>query len=403
MDSSVGSLRARSMLKYLPLSEISVNVLTAAKQKQKIQFLDQIISIKDINYPSKNIYRYLWRISRFFLLFIGIYRGNHSYWLNQALANSNEIINYSKPDIILASYPCIEALEMGYTLSKKFNIPLVLDFRDGLLFEPLETKLLRRRCVYSHYKDVESRVIYSAKLVISISEPITNYFIKRYAFLNAKTIPNGYDIDLENNLNLCVLEKNFTHIVHTGRIAKSRASSGGIDRGVHALSAALDIVKKDHPKMLKTLKIHFLGDLSFLERATLRKFVNDGVVVLWGHMPRQMALCFQKKADYLLLITAPDQGSLVTGKLFEYLASNKQILALTRGTEAEKIVRATGSGVTVSPDDPVKIAKSINFILAGGEFNLKRNQKEIDSYSRIYQMKLLAFLLLTIRPTKEAA
>ena len=119
-------------------------------------------------------------------------------------------------------------------------------------------------------------------------------------------------------------------------------------------------------------------------------FTQSGVVFLWGQLKRSTALQFQKRATYLLLITAPDRVSVASGKIFEYIASNKKILALTRGTEAERIIKETGSGVVISPDDPIKIADCLRFILDGGQLECARNELAISSYSRSSQIKVLA-------------
>lgn len=132
------------MAKYLPLSGFNVMVLTGKNQAQGITIDENIISTKDINHESKTILDYLWRAIQKILRTIGFYRGVHSFWLAKTLANSQAIINLAKPEIILASYPCIEAVEIGLKLSEQYNLPLVVDFRDGLLFEPLEAKLLKK-------------------------------------------------------------------------------------------------------------------------------------------------------------------------------------------------------------------------------------------------------------------
>jgi hypothetical protein len=101
------------MAKYLPLSGINVTVLTGNNQAQYIIFNENVISIKDINHESKTILDYSWRAIQKILRTIGFYRGVHSFWLAKTIANSEAIINLAKPEIILASYPCIEAVEIG--------------------------------------------------------------------------------------------------------------------------------------------------------------------------------------------------------------------------------------------------------------------------------------------------
>lgn len=141
---------------------------------------------------------------------------------------------------------------------------------------------------------------------------------------------------------------------------------------------------------LSRLRFHFAGQLTPHERAMLSPFVHLGIVILWGQIERNLALNLQRNANYLLLITAPDRASLASGKIFEYLAANKVILALTRGTEAARIIMRTGSGIVISPDNPMEIAKNLELILGGDQFELSPNQMEIDVYLRSNQMKTLS-------------
>jgi glycosyltransferase involved in cell wall biosynthesis len=269
-------------------------------------------------------------------------------------------------------------------------LPLVVDFRDGLLFEPLEVRLLKKVCFQKHYMDVEKQLVGSADLIITISQPITNYFLQKYGCSGLLTLPNGFDDVGPIEPIKHEWDKDIIHIVHTGRIDSSRESLPTSKLAIASLGEALEILYRWSPNLLSKMRIHFVGNLVANERAVLSSFVELGLVILWGHQPRSVALGFQRKAEYLLLVTATDQASLATGKIFEYLAADKVILALTRGTEAERIIRETGAGVVIPPDDPIKIAEWLLFIVDGNQLNCSRNQQVIDSYYRSIQMKILA-------------
>jgi glycosyltransferase involved in cell wall biosynthesis len=61
-------------------------------------------------------------------------------------------------------------------------------------------------------------------------------------------------------------------------------------------------------------------------------------------------LRIQRGADALLLVTGRNRSE-ATGKLFEYLASGRPIVALADGNEAARIIRETGTGVAVGGGD----------------------------------------------------
>ena len=73
------------------------------------------------------------------------------------------------------------------------------------------------------------------------------------------------------------------------------------------------------------------------------------------YLPRADSLRFQRDSEALLLLV-PDAGGrgrgVLSGKVFEYIAAGRPILAVVPpdGAAAD-LVRETGSGVVVAPDD----------------------------------------------------
>jgi glycosyltransferase involved in cell wall biosynthesis len=160
---------------------------------------------------------------------------------------------------------------------------------------------------------------------------------------------------------------------------------------VAVLRSAVELLLARSPAVAGKLQLHFVGKLSAAEQAVLAPLAGAGIVRLWGHQPRARALGFQQRADVLLLVTVPDQASIVTGKLFEYLAARKPILALTRGTEAARIVRESNAGVVVAPDDQEAIARALERCVAtGGELPTHRDEEQVAAFSRSRQMAALA-------------
>ena len=392
---STGSLRPRAMAKYLPQYGIEVAVLTYRAQHEKVSFVDNMIGVKDVTRDTVPLpIYYAWRIRQYGLCVLGFHRGVNEYWRDAALIRVDEIIERIHPDAILASYPTAEALEIGVAFSERHRLPLISDFRDGLLFEPLETAALQHKATRRYYEVLEARVVAASKLILTVSDPISTYFRERYAHQNVMTLHNGYDPSDVVADSSVELPADVINIVHTGRLGMSRIDISGKGMGVDALSAALHMLLERSPETARKVQLHFVGQLTTAEKKRLAPLVEKGMVTLWGHKPRSMALGFQHKADILLLITAPDKASIATGKLFEYLAANKPILALTRGTEAARIVNDTGAGVVVSPEDPEEIAGAIEGILRhDGVLFGGRNEKSVSEFSRDRQMERLASML----------
>jgi glycosyltransferase involved in cell wall biosynthesis len=78
-------------------------------------------------------------------------------------------------------------------------------------------------------------------------------------------------------------------------------------------------------------------------------------VELLPHVPRRESLRLQRESDVLLLLI-PEAGGrgrgILSGKVFEYLAAERPVLAVVpEDGAAAELIRDTGAGVVVGPDD----------------------------------------------------
>ncbi|HBC32304.1 MAG TPA: hypothetical protein DC024_13810, partial [Clostridiales bacterium] len=290
------------------------------------------------------------RISRRILYQSGIWKGYNYFWYKKVLDALPRIINDESPDIIYATYPPVEPVMLGIVASKKAEIPLVVDFRDGFVFEPFAPLLFPAAI---RNKRTEKYIVDNCQHVIGATEPITNYFRKTYSGRSATTITNGFDssdwfglerIDLGAKIN----------IVYTGSL-----SSAGGNRTIDPLLKAIDYLNK---KERSSILIHMVGKCTESERNKLVNEYGDIFRVI-GLVPRSEALVYQISADILLLITGEEYSSTATGKVFEYLASNRPILGITGQTVSRSIIEKTGTGICVSSSAPREISSVLRKLI----------------------------------------
>ena len=287
----------------------------------------------------------------------------------------------AKPDVVLSTYPPIEALDIGLYLSSKFAVPLVADFRDGLLFEPVEPQMLRSNSTLSRYRGVEQAIARQAAAIITVSDPISDYFETEYNHGAVVTVPNGFDPDdrwVEPSSS--ELDRTKFNLVYTGRLGlseKGRHASAFVDGVTRAVKAS--------PELTARLRIHLIGEFSSNERGALSNLIELGTVRLHPFVER-------------LLVATSGKMSVATSKLFEYLASGRPILGITRKTAAEKIILQTHAGFVVDPEDPEAIKSMLTRLVLKPELisGVKRNESEIEKYSRPNQMRILAEFLKQI-------
>lgn len=401
-ENNGGVQRLAAMKKYLPRFGVDVNVLThrGTIKVTASEDSDNVVRAFDITrhgvpLPVFLAYRLLQRVTRY----LGATGARYALWRRNAIRHAERLVRAQRPDVIVATYPPAETIEVALTICRRFDIPLVVDFRDGLVFEPLDPSLFRLPHIARFLRSLDERVIEKASAVVTVSEPISDYYRARHA-ARVETIANGFDPDEfrgEATPRPTTFRDDRINIVHTGRLGRSRVGTR-IDAMLEAL------LRFDDGEADRRVLLHFFGVYSAEESRLLQPFVDRGLVLMHGLVSRDEALALQRHADVLLLVTAVGQRSVATGKLFEYLGAGKPILALTAGTEAESIVRDTGAGWVVTPDDPTAICAALRTLAREGALtSIERRAERVSRYERQYQARRYAELLADVVRTHRKA
>ncbi len=129
--------------------------------------------------------------------------------------------------------------------------------------------------------------------------------------------------------------------------------------------------------------------------AEIKDMIERGVVVVHGMVERKRALAMQGKADLLLILSSLNRGSDTTIKLFEYLMAGKPILALTYRNVLEEIIKETGAGWSVHPQETGAIAELLGKIIEDKEFYgaIKPDREKVEQYSIKVQVEKLSSLI----------
>jgi glycosyltransferase involved in cell wall biosynthesis len=391
-----GSLRPVQMAKWLGRCGHTVSVLTHGYGKMT-DIEPGVIRVKDpafvrVHRGRKFVHWLFWRAWAELQNYCGRYASIFSPWRRAVLRRAEVIRRVCRPDLILVTYPPLEVLEIGLELSRRFGIPLVSDFRDGLLFRSIEEKRMKdHRCIREKYMETEKAVVAASELIVAVTPVLREYFLDTYPGSRCGTVFNGYDEDEWHDLPGSTLAAGYFHIVHTGRFA---LSDSAVD--IRPFLAALRQANCNSRQI--PVQLHLLGEYSRLERSWLRDLINKGTIVLLPLMGRRETLAFQKGADLLLLITRPGVRSGIPLKLFEYIFSGKPILALTDDLGVRHVVEECGAGWCVSPLDTPAIAALLERILADTGFLSfpERRPAVINGFSWGKQMQELENLLASL-------
>jgi glycosyltransferase involved in cell wall biosynthesis len=161
------------------------------------------------------------------------------------------------------------------------------------------------------------------------------------------TITNGFDPELVNPG--IPLTKKFS-ITYTGYIYSGRQDPEPLFR-------ILKILIDEKTIDPATIEVHFFGHHESWLLSDRKKYHLENIVQIHGHISREESLQKQRESQVLLLLTWNDPGEkgIYTGKLFDYLAARRPILALgLRESVVTDVLSQTQAGMSVSSDAEIK-------------------------------------------------
>jgi glycosyltransferase involved in cell wall biosynthesis len=127
--------------------------------------------------------------------------------------------------------------------------------------------------------------------------------------------------------------------------------------------SAFAALLRSRPELGGRVQAAFLGELRPADREWALGLGLGDALALEGFRPHAEALAAMRAADVLLLLVPRAGGrglSVVSGKVYEYLAAERPILALVPPEgDAASLLRDTGSAWIADPDDESEIVAAL--------------------------------------------
>ncbi len=289
-------------------------------------------------------------------------------WAPMALRAAWWALSERPADCVITSSPNESTHLVGRALRRRFDHAWIVDLRDGWTFERFLPDF-PTRAQRSLNAGLERSVVRRADAVTAATRPIADDLRTRHG-VEVEHVPNAWDPDLEPPAPAEPAANGHIRLVHTGMI------SGGWGRDPRALFAGLHRLLDEQPELRERVRLVIAGGLSETDTRLIEREKLGGIVTNVGYVPRDEALRMQRAADTLILVTSGHAGE-ATGKVYEYLAAGRPILALAAGNEAARIVEETGTGVAVDPSDGEAVLAALRAAVEG---RLRYEPRGLDTY-----------------------
>jgi glycosyltransferase involved in cell wall biosynthesis len=268
-------------------------------------------------------------------------------WNLTAIPAAIRIVRSEGIDVVLTTSPPSSVHLIGAAVKRATGARWVADLRDSILAHPhRRADSLPARAKEQTKHAVARLVARSADAIVAVSEAIAEETRGLEPSGRVVAIANGSDFDDFAGLEYRPGDR--FRITHTGSFFGQRDPRPFL-RALAGADAAV--------------VARFVGDFRSSDREFAEQLELGNRLELHPYVPRRRSLELQRDSEALLLLI-PEAGGrgrgVLSGKVFEYIAAERPILAAVPpdGAAAE-LLRETGAGVVVPPDDVEALGEAL--------------------------------------------
>ncbi len=258
-------------------------------------------------------------------------------WIKPSVRFLRTWLREHPQDAVVTTGPPHSLHLIGRKLKRKLSIRWVADFRDPWLHIDYQQHLPLTTYTQKRLQRMERTVVEEADAVVVVSEGMQTDFAD-YSPRRILTIPNGYDTEDFPQLGVAWSRYPF-------RLVYAGAMNG--DRNPELLWKALQILKDEKLITPDSFRVELVGRSDARVRESVRVSGLDDYVDFRKGIAHSAVPELLQGASMLLLCVnrAPGSKAILTGKLFEYLASERPIVVLGPcDGEAVRLVESLGVG-----------------------------------------------------------
>ena len=294
-------------------------------------------------------------------------------WVKPSVKYLKKYIEENNINTIVTSGPPHSLHLIGLQLKKELNIKWFADFRDPWTTIGYHKALKLSSYAEKKHKAMEKEVLNSADTIIVTSKTTKTEF-QAITSKPIEVITNGYDVE---KIERQTLDEKFT-LAHIGSFLS--------ERNPRILWESLQELVSENANFKNDFRLKLIGATSQEVLDTIASFQLNEYIHNLGYLSHQEAVEHQRKSQVLLLIEINSTAtkSIIPGKLFEYMVSERPIIAIgPEGSDFAEIITTTNTGVFFTYDEKEKLkALLLKYYQEYQNQNLKVHAVGLQQYSR---------------------
>lgn len=246
------------------------------------------------------------------------YPDEHKSWYKDAVEVGDDFLKNNEINAIISSSSPVTCHLVANSLIKKHDIPWIADLRDLWTQNPYYQYTFIRMFFE---RKMEFRTLSQCRVLITTTKEASKTLGRFHRQKSIYSIPNGFDPQSMNISNE-ILSPKF-EITYTGNLYAGK-------RDPNRLFKALNELILEQKMDAKDISVRFYGRNEDWLRQEIEDYQLKNIVHYCGRLDRNEIMKIQKQSQILLLLIwdHPDEKNFCPGKIYEYLAAKRPILAI---------------------------------------------------------------------------
>ncbi|WP_298152034.1 glycosyltransferase family 4 protein [Flavobacterium sp.] len=255
-------------------------------------------------------------------------------WVKPSIDFLSDYIQKNNIQTVITSGPPHSLHLIGLGLKRRQKINWIADFRDPWTTIGYHKALKLSSYAAKKHKKLESQVLNTADVILVTSNTTKSEF-KALTAKPIEVITNGFDVE---KTGAQPLDQKFS-LAHIGSFLSERNPTILWESISELIAENADFKNDFELKLIGAVSREVLDSI---EKQKLTFHLNN-----MGYVSHSEAIAAQKQSQVLLLIEidSEDTKSIIPGKLFEYMVSERPILGIgPEGSDFASILKETNTG-----------------------------------------------------------
>jgi len=250
-------------------------------------------------------------------------------WAANAAPTAVRLVRREGIDVVITTSPPGSVNLVGAAVRRLTRARWVADLRDSIASHPQRRRQIRGERLLARH------VASHADAVVTASDAIAAEMQTLGPPRRLEVIANGCDFEDFEGLEYRPGDR--LRVTHAGSFFGRRDPRPFLEA----------LAKADGDVMAR-----FVGGFPSAYREYAQRLGLADRIEVVSHRSRAEVLALQRDSDALLLLIPENERGVLSAKVFEYLAAERPILAVVPPDgEAAALIRGTGAGTVVAPDD----------------------------------------------------